>query len=86
MTEKEYDEQLKRVDKYYEYDKIIRNLEHNAHAFSSGVYNIRSLDGITETNPSVEYYGEGFPQLIAKKVVEAYEEQIDIIKKCMEEL
>ena len=86
MTEHEYNEQLSRVDKYEKYNNIIKGLERKAHAFSSGVYSIRSLDGITETKPSAEYDGERFPQLITKKIVEAYTEQINTIKKRMEEL
>ena len=66
MTEHEYNEQLKRVDKYEKYNNIIKCLERKVYAFSSGVYSIHCFE--------------------AEKIVKAYTEQIDIIKKRMEEL
>lgn len=86
MTEQEYNEQLKRVDKYYEYTKIIKNLEFKVRSFESGIGHIRSLNGVCETSPGDVSDGEGFSKLIKNKIVEAYKEQIDRIKKCMEEL
>ena len=86
MTEQEYNEQLSRVDRYYEYTKIIKNLGFKARAFESGIGHIKSLDGICDTSPGDVSDGEGFSELIKNKIVEAYKEQIDRIKKCMEEL
>ena len=86
MTEQEYIEQLSRVDRYYEYTKIIKNLEFKVRSFESGIGHIKSLDGICDTSPGDVSDGEGFSELIKNKIVEAYKEQIDRIKKCMEEL
>lgn len=86
MTEQEYIEQLSRVDRYYEYTKIIKDLGFKVRAFESGIGHIRSLDGMCDTSPGDVHDGEGFSELIKSKIVEAYKEQIDRIKKCMEEL
>lgn len=72
MTEQEYNEQLSRVDRYYEYTKIIKNLEFKVRAFESDL--IR------------RYIWRRRPDMLKNKIVEAYKEQIDIIKKRMEEL
>lgn len=86
MTEQEYNEQLSRVDRYYEYTKIIKNLEFKAQSFEAGIGHIRSLNGVCDTSPGDVSDGEGFSELIKSKIIEAYKEQIDRIKKRMEEL
>lgn len=86
MTEQEYNEQLSRVDRYYEYTKIIKDLGFKVRAFESGIGHMRSLNGECDTSPGDISDGEGFSELIKNKIVEAYKEQIDIIKKRMEEL
>ena len=86
MTEQEYNEQSNRVSKYHDYAKIIENLEYKAQSFESGIDSIKSLYGNCYTSPSDTFDGEGFSELIKNKIIEAYTEQIDIIKKCMEEL
>lgn len=86
MTEQEYNEQLSRVDRYYEYTKIIKDLEFKACSFESGIGYIKSLNGVCSTSPGDMYDGEGFSELIKSKIIEAYTEQINTIKKHMEEL
>lgn len=86
MTEQEYNEQLIRVEKYHDYESIIKNLESKKMCFSDGIGKIKSINGLYESEPREEYYGDGFPKLLTDKILEAYQEQIEMIQKKMEKI
>ena len=86
MTEKEYNQQLERVNKYYDYEKLIKNLEIKKQQLSHGIETIKISGNICDFEPDEKYYGEGFAILLVNKMVEACNEQMDMIKARMEEL
>lgn len=86
MTEKEYNEQVERVNKYHDYEMLIRNLESKKQQFSHGIEAIKFSGGICDFKPDEEYYGEGFETLLVNKMVEACNEQMNLIKAHMEEI
>lgn len=88
MTIDEYKELHERTKKYESYNQILQQLIQFRDYCESGISLIRPIKGTTQTDVCCADvgFGNGFQELATKKILEAFHEQIECVKKQLEEL
>lgn len=88
MTADEYKEMHEKTKKYEELSNCLQALNNRKSFCEHGVDKIITSPGISGNEICLNYscYGDGFQELVTKKVIEAFDEQISRIEKQMEEL
>lgn len=88
MTIDEYKELHERTKKYESYNQILQQLIQFRDNCKSGIVLIRPIKGTTQTDVYCNDvgFGNGFQELATKKILEAFHEQIECVKKQLEEL
>lgn len=88
MTADEYNEMHEKTKKYEELSDFLQDVKNRKSFCEHGVDKIITSPGISGNEICLDYlcYGDGFRELVTRKVVEAFDEQISRIEKQMEEL
>lgn len=88
MTIDEYKELHERVKKYESYNQILQQLIQFRDNCESGITLIRPIKGTIQTDVYCNDvgFGNGFQELATKKILEAFHEQIEYVKKQLEEI